>query len=90
MSSYPSESTPPDVEMDKESGPKESGPNEDDPHFINFETISLPEDLLDMWGMFEGWDPFWICVAGAVLCLILMVCSSNIMLPFLMVCFTSV
>ena len=69
-----------------EDSPVKENNEDDDPRFINFETISLPEDLLDMWGMFEGWDPFWICVAGAVICLLLMVCSSNILLPLLMVC----
>ena len=71
------------------SAPKSDGVPEgndgEDPHFINFETISLPEDLLDMWGMFEGWDPFWICLAGGIICVLLMVCSTKILLPFLMV-----
>ena len=63
-------------------GASEAG--DEDPHFINFETISLPEDLLDMWGMFEGWDPFWICVAGGVICVLLMVSSTKILLPLLL------
>ena len=71
------------------SAPKSDGVPEgndgDDPHFINFETISLPEDLLDMWGMFEGWDPFWICLAGGIICVLLMVCSTKILLPCIMV-----
>ena len=66
-----------------EVGPEGNG--DEDPHFINFETISLPEDLLDMWGMFEGWDPFWICVAGGVICVLLMVSSTKILLPLHMV-----
>ena len=71
------------------SAPKSDGVPEgndgEDPHFINFETISLPEDLLDMWGMFEGWDPFWICLAGGIICVLLMVCSTKILLPCIMV-----
>merc|ERR1712137_977783 len=64
------------------SAPKSDGVPEgndgEDPHFINFETISLPEDLLDMWGMFEGWDPFWICLAGGIICVLLMALTDGL------------